>query len=99
MFTIYRSIENEITHLDKIEKEACLNIVGPTGEETTYVSENLNITIDHLKAAYDEEERARIEVDEECTIVLIDIPVVSKDTAEKALRLRGLELKMSLITK
>lgn len=85
MFTIYRSIENEIVSLDKIEKGAWVNIVDPTEEEIAYVSESLKIPIDHLKAALDEEERARIEVDEECTIVLIDIPVASKDTAERGI--------------
>ncbi|WP_370573638.1 magnesium transporter CorA family protein, partial [Methanomethylovorans sp.] len=85
MFTIYRSIENEIVSLDKIEKGAWINIVNPTEEEISYLSENLKIPIEHLKAALDEEERARIEVDEECTIVLIDIPVASKDTAERGI--------------
>ncbi len=85
MFTIYRSIDNEIISLDKIEKGAWVNIVDPTEEEIVYVSENLKIPIEYLKAALDEEERARIEVDEECTIVLIDIPVASKDAAERGI--------------
>lgn len=85
MFTIYKSIENEIVSLDKTEKGAWVNIVNPTEEEISYVSENLKIPIEHLKAALDEEERARIEVDEECTIVLIDIPVASKDTSERGI--------------
>jgi magnesium transporter len=85
MLTIYKSIENEIVSLDKIEKGAWVNIVNPTEEEISYLSENLKIPIEHLKAALDEEERARIEVDEECTIVLIDIPVASKDTSERGI--------------
>lgn len=85
MFTIYRSIENEIIILDKIEKGAWVNIVNPNETEISCLSEYLKIPIEHLKAALDEEERARIELDEECTIVLIDIPVASKDTSERGI--------------
>ncbi|OPY17943.1 MAG: Magnesium transport protein CorA [Methanomethylovorans sp. PtaU1.Bin093] len=85
MFTIYRSIENEIIILDKIEKGAWVNIVNPNETEISCLSEDLKIPIEHLKAALDEEERARIELDEECTIVLIDIPVASKDTSERGI--------------
>lgn len=85
MFTIHRSIENEIVSLDKIEKGAWVNIVDPNEKEISCLSEDLKIPIEHLKAALDEEERARIELDEECTIVLIDVPVASKDTSERGI--------------
>ncbi|HML25158.1 magnesium transporter CorA family protein [Methanomethylovorans sp.] len=85
MFTIYKSIESEIIILDKIEKGAWVNIVNPNEKEISCLSEDLKIPIEHLKAALDEEERARIELDEECTIVLIDIPVASKDTSERGI--------------
>lgn len=85
MFTIYKSIESEIIILDKIEKGAWVNIVNPNEKEISCLSEDLKISIEHLKAALDEEERARIELDEECTIVLIDIPVASKDTSERGI--------------
>jgi len=52
MFTIYRSIENEITHLDKIERGAWVNIIDPIDEEITYVYEHLNTPIVHLKALW-----------------------------------------------
>lgn len=85
MFNIYKSIENELVSLDKIEKGTWIDLVNPTEEEISYVSESLKIPLEHLKAALDEEERARIELDEECTIVLIDIPVASKDAAERGI--------------
>lgn len=85
MLNIYKSMENEIISLDKVEKGSWINLVNPTEDEITTISENLKIPLEHLKAALDEEERARIEVDEECTVVLIDIPVASKDTSKKGI--------------
>jgi magnesium transporter len=85
MLNIYKSTENEIVDLDKIEKGAWVNLVNPTDEEILTVSNSLKIPLEHLKAALDEEERARIEVDKDCTIVLIDIPVENEDTCKKGM--------------
>jgi magnesium transporter len=65
-------MENETISLDKVEKGAWINLVNPTEDEIATISESLKIPLEHLKAALDEEERARIEVDKECTVVLID---------------------------
>lgn len=77
MSKIYKSVKNELVSLEKIEKGAWVNLINPTKEEVLDVAETLKIPIEHLKAALDEEERARIEVDEDCTVILIDIPVAS----------------------
>jgi magnesium transporter len=78
-------MENETISLDKVEKGAWINLVNPTEDEIATISESLKIPLEHLKAALDEEERARIEVDKECTVVLIDIPVASKDTSKNGI--------------
>ncbi len=85
MLNIYKSMENETISLDKVEKGAWINLVNPTEDEIATISESLKIPLEHLKAALDEEERARIEVDKECTVVLIDIPVASKDTSKNGI--------------
>lgn len=75
MLQINKSIATGMVTLDQIEDGAWINLVNPNPQEILHVSSNLNIPVDHIKAALDEEERSRIEVDEGCTIVLIDIPV------------------------
>lgn len=79
MLQIYKSTDIGIIILDQIENGAWINLVNPNQQEILYVSKNLNIPVDHIKAALDEEERARIEVDEGFTVVLIDIPVPKKN--------------------
>jgi magnesium transporter len=77
MLQIFKSTDSGLATLDQIEDGAWINLVNPNEQEIISISKNLNIPAEHLKAALDEEERSRIEVDEGCTIVLIDIPVPS----------------------
>jgi len=75
MLQIFKSTDSGLTTLDQVEDGAWINLVNPNEQELLSISKNLNIPAEHLKAALDEEERSRIEVDEGCTVVLIDIPV------------------------
>lgn len=75
MLQIFKSTDTGMIALDQVENGAWINLVNPGEREISYVSENLNIPVEHIKAALDEEERARIEVDGDCTVVLIDTPV------------------------
>ena len=75
MLQIFKSTDTGLIILDQVEDGAWINLVNPSEQEILYISRNLNIPVEHLKAALDEEERSRIEVDEGCTVVLIDIPV------------------------
>jgi magnesium transporter len=79
MLQIYKSLDTGIVILDQIEDGAWINLVNPNPQEILHISSSLNIPVEHIKAALDEEERSRIEVDEGCTIVLIDIPVPKSD--------------------
>jgi len=75
MLQIFKSTDSGLTTLDQVEDGAWINLVNPNEQEILSISKDLNIPAEHLKAALDEEERSRIEVDEGCTVVLIDIPV------------------------
>ncbi|PAV14550.1 magnesium transporter [Methanosarcina spelaei] len=75
MLQIFKSTDSGLVTLDQVEDGTWINLTNPIEQEILSISENLNIPVEHLKAALDEEERSRIEVDEGCTVVLIDIPV------------------------
>jgi magnesium transporter len=85
MLQIYKSADNRIITLDQVENGAWINLINPDQQEILYVYNNLSISIDYIKAALDEEERSRIEVDEGCTIVLIDIPVPKSDQKDEGI--------------
>ena len=76
---IYKTINNELVHSDSFEEGIWVNLVNPTEDEIKTVSNALNVEIDFLRAALDEEERARIENDNGQTLIVVDIPVVEKE--------------------
>ncbi|MHC1756860.1 MAG: CorA family divalent cation transporter [Methanosarcina sp.] len=82
MLQIFKSTDAGMITLDQVENGAWINLVNPGEQEISYISETLNIPVDHIRAALDEEERARIEVDGDCTVVLIDTPVPSMNVQE-----------------
>ncbi len=76
MIEIFKTVNNEIQRTDTFEDGVWVNLVNPTEEEINKVVSALNVEIDYLKAALDEEERARIESDNGQTLIIVDIPIV-----------------------
>ena len=79
MLTIYKTVENEIVRTTEMEEGVWVNLAAPTNEEVVEVSERLGVELDYVRAALDEEERARIENDNGATLIIVDIPIVEID--------------------
>ncbi|NLU41692.1 MAG: magnesium transporter CorA family protein [Firmicutes bacterium] len=60
---------------DLREKGVWINLVNPTDAEIARVAEQTNLMPDMLRAALDEEERSRIEVEEDQILILINVPI------------------------
>ena len=56
-----------------------INLVNPDDREVDKVTALTGISDEYLKAALDEEERARIDRDDNCVMILIDVPVIEED--------------------
>jgi len=82
MLQIFKSTDSGLITLDQVEDGAWINLVNPKEQEILYISNNLNIPVDLIKDALDEEERSRIEIDEGCTVIIIDIPVPNTNLPE-----------------
>ena len=78
MINIYKTIDGKIVEIDEIEKHAWINMVNPTEEELLSISDQLNVEEDFLRAALDEEEISRVELDEDMNqaLITIDVPIV-----------------------
>lgn len=75
MIEILKTIDDRLVTLEEFEEGAWINLINPTEEEVHHVSESLNLDADYIKAALDEEESSRIENDEGCTLIVVDIPI------------------------
>jgi magnesium transporter len=82
---ILKTIDNKLTKLKEIEVGAWVHLENPSEEEMELVSQKLNIEVIHLKAALDEEERSRIEVESDYSLIIVDTPILihSEDSKGK----------------
>lgn len=75
MITIYRSDEEGNFDEVKTPEEGCwINVVRPSGEELEEISAVTEIGVDDLKAPLDVEERSRLEIENDYSMILVDIP-------------------------
>lgn len=78
MISIFKTIDNAIHQIEEPEKDCWISLIHPDEAELKSVADRCAIDIDDLRAALDEEERSRIEVEPGYTLVLVDIPKVEK---------------------
>lgn len=78
MTNIFRTIDGQIHQISEIQEGCWVSLISPTESEIIDVSEKYNIDVGHLKAPLDEEERSRIEEEENYTMILVDIPVIEE---------------------
>lgn len=72
---IYKTLDIGLEEMERFEDGAWINLINPTPQEINEVSEAFNIETNHILSALDEEERARIEVDDNCTVIIVDVPI------------------------
>jgi magnesium transporter len=78
MIDIFRTNDGALQRLTKITEGSWVTMTAPSATELMEIAEATGIEVDHLRAPLDEEERARIEVEENYTLILVDIPTLEK---------------------
>ena len=76
MLKIYKSENLRVQHLEDFENRCWIDLVNPTDDEVDTVREWSGIPEELLKAALDEEESARVELDEGATMYIVDSPML-----------------------
>ncbi|MBP5493093.1 MAG: magnesium transporter CorA family protein [Clostridiales bacterium] len=90
MLEIFKSIEKKtsdgkvshiITQIDEISENTWIHLQEPTEEEMLLLEEKLDVSREFLTNPLDDEERPRVDVDEENgdTLIILDIPYMMKD--------------------
>lgn len=77
MIQIYKSESETSTNLkilDTIENGSWINIVAPSAEELILISKKTGVSLDFLRAALDDEETSRIDIEDDTLLVIVDIP-------------------------
>ena len=74
MVKYYRTDDRLIHEKDKIDNGVWIHMVDPSAEECHMVAHALDVDVADIRAALDEEESARIELEDGYTLILVDVP-------------------------
>jgi magnesium transporter len=66
---------NKIKETEKIIKGCWINIIDPDEKEIDYLVNNIGINPDFIRYSLDIEERARIDIEDNQTLIIVDIPI------------------------
>lgn len=78
MIKIFRTFDNNVHQINEAQEGSWVALIDPTATELVEVAEKYGIDVDHLRAPLDEEERSRIEVEDNYTLILVDIPIIEE---------------------
>ena len=76
MLNFYKTINNRIQEIPEMENGCWVSAIAPSEEEISFLTSNLCLEADFVRAALDEEEASRVDTDDENnTLVIVDVPV------------------------
>ena len=78
LIRVFRTIEGAIHEIEEPQDGAWIAMTNPSATELFQIAEKYGIELDDLRAPLDEEERSRIEVEENYTLILVDIPMIEE---------------------
>ena len=67
---------DKIEQVEEIKKGVWINLVNPTDAEIKRVCTEINIEEDFLRYPLDYEEQARIDIEDNMTLFIIDVPII-----------------------
>ena len=78
MIRIFKTEDGAMHEKEEMQPGCWIALSNPTASEITVIADTYQIDPDHLRAPLDEEERSRIEVEDEYTLILVDIPSIEE---------------------
>lgn len=74
---------NKFEEVDNITKGCWINLVNPTEQEIKKVCEETRIEEEFIRYPLDYDEQARIDIEEDVKLFIIDIPIIEQNQKEK----------------
>ena len=76
MIKIYKTFDGVMKEINTKQDGCWISLTNPTESELIKVAQDNNIDIADIKAAMDEEERSRIQPEDNYTMILVDVPTI-----------------------
>lgn len=84
MIKIFRTHNGKIGELHAYEPGCWVQLTAPTLEEMQAISNKFKIDIADVRAAMDADESSRVELEDDYTLILVDIPIIEIRNEQKA---------------
>lgn len=84
MIRIYKTDNRKIGELHAYEPGSWVQLTAPTLEEMQLISKRFEIDIADVRAAMDADESSRVEIEDDYTLILVDIPIIEIRNEQKA---------------
>ena len=78
MKQVFLSTTTEFKEIDTLEPGTWINLVNPTQNESLEIANAFDIDIADLRAPLDAEEMSRITIEDEYTLIIVDVPVTEE---------------------
>ena len=75
---------NKFEKIKEFKPGSWISLVNPTEDEIKIVCSNLKIEDEFIKYPLDYEEQARIDMDDDITLFVIDVPIIEENNEEKS---------------
>ena len=76
MIKLYKTDNRIISEIKEYEDDMWLCMTNPTVDESKFIAEKYDIDLGDVRAALDDEESSRVEVEDGYTLILVDIPSI-----------------------
>ncbi|MGL5973276.1 MAG: magnesium transporter CorA family protein, partial [Oscillospiraceae bacterium] len=79
MLTYYKTYNDKVIEVEKLEEGCWVNVINPSKSDFLFLIETMGIEEDFIRASIDPEERAHIDIEENKTLVILDMPTKCED--------------------
>jgi magnesium transporter len=76
MIKLYKTEQKIISEINEYEEDMWICMTKPTVDESKYIAEKFDIDLADVRAALDDEESSRVDVENGYTLILVDIPSI-----------------------
>ena len=84
MIKFYRTDHKVLSEITEYEDNMWVCMTKPTVDETKLIAEDFEIDLADVRAALDDEESSRVEVEDGYTLILVDIPSIEMRNEREA---------------
>ena len=78
LISYFKSMNGKVTEIESCEPGCWIRCIAPTNDEINSLIAEFAIEPDFFRAAMDEEESSHIDIEDESTLLIVDIPVLDR---------------------